>query len=113
MFEKASRMKLRFSAKSGIISVEDLWDLNAEQLNELYIQYQPKNEGLLTVSDSVSELQAGIIKHVFDTKQREIAARELERVNKQFNEEIDALILSKQREKLSNLSVEELQGMKR
>lgn len=104
MFEKASRMKLRFSAKSGIISVEDLWDLNAEQLNELYIQYQPKNEGLLTVSDSVSELQAGIIKHVFDTK---------ERVNKQFNEEIDSLILSKQREELSNLSVEELQEMKR
>ena len=113
MFEKASRMKLRFSAKSGIISVEDLWDLNAEQLNELYIQYQPRNEGLLTVNDSVSELQASIIKYVFDTKQREIAARELERVNRQFNNEIDELVRFKQREKLSNLSVEELQGMKR
>ncbi|MFA5457111.1 MAG: hypothetical protein WC261_05690, partial [Synergistaceae bacterium] len=35
MFEKATRMKLRIATGKGNLSVEDLWDLNLAQLNEV------------------------------------------------------------------------------
>ena len=35
MFEKASRLKLRFKTQNGIIAVDDLWDLTLDSLNTL------------------------------------------------------------------------------
>lgn len=35
LFEKASRLKLRFQAKQGLLSVEDLWDLSLSALDML------------------------------------------------------------------------------
>ena len=35
MFEKAARLKLRFTSPSGVVSVEDLWDLSLTRLNKV------------------------------------------------------------------------------
>ena len=35
LFEKASRLKLRFKSTNGQLSIEDLWDLSLESLDKL------------------------------------------------------------------------------
>ncbi|MGR2462375.1 hypothetical protein ACUX4R_26215, partial [Salmonella enterica] len=35
MFDQATRLKLRFNSNKGLLSVEQVWDLNLNALNEL------------------------------------------------------------------------------
>ena len=36
-FEKASKLKLRFSTNRGELSIEDLWDLSLESLDQIAV----------------------------------------------------------------------------
>ena len=81
MFEKASRIKLRFTY-FGQISVEDLWDLNPKQLDELYSDLAAKKKQLATESlieprkaNAELDLRIELVKHVFEVKRAEAEAR--------------------------------------
>jgi hypothetical protein len=58
LFEKASKMKLRFSTTKGVLSTEDLWDLSLESLDRiaknLYKQIK-ESEEISFISEKSSE----------------------------------------------------------
>jgi len=116
MFEKASRLKLRFSVPDyGHLSVEDLWDLSQESLNVIYMKLaaqikQTEVSSLLdrTRPDEELTLRLNLVQHVFNTKE----AERLERANKlESRAKIDRLteiLAQKQDQALGAMSEEEI-----
>lgn len=116
MFEYAVRNKLRFPYK-GNATVEDLWDLNVNALDDIYKTLNTKKkqadeESLLQTrskEDKVLEVKINIVKHIVEVKLAESEAAAKARENKQEREKIMAIIADKQDEALHNMSIEELQ----
>nr|DAZ40948.1 MAG TPA: hypothetical protein [Caudoviricetes sp.] len=118
MFEYATRNKVRFPFK-GQISVEDLWDLRADDLDTVFKTLnrqvkQSKEESLLTTKtaeDTALDIQIAIVKHIFDIKMQEANARLLDKERKAQKQKIMAILANKQKQELQNKSVDELQQM--
>ena len=116
MFEKASRLKLRFKTSVGLITVEDLWDLSLQQLDSLAksLNKQVKEdaeESFITVkskANTVLELSFEIVKHVIKVKLEEAEAKKNAAEKKARKAQILELISQKQNEALSAKSIEEL-----
>ena len=80
MFEKASRLKLRFNTNKGVLSAEDLWDLTLTELDTLFVELnkglkESGSEGLLkkraTKADKELDLRIAIVSRVFEVKNTE------------------------------------------
>lgn len=118
MFEIAIRNKMRFPFK-GLISVEDLWDLNVRELDNIFktLNAQVKKsqeESLLATKskeDEILSVQIEIVKYIVDTKLAEAEAIKQSRELKEKKQKIMELISAKQDEDLHNKSVDELQAM--
>ena len=118
IFEFAIINKLRFPFK-GLISVEDLWDLNVRELDNIFktLNAQVKKsqeESLLTTKskeDEVLSVQIEIVKYIVETKLIEAEAIKQSRELKEKKQKIMELISAKQDEDLHNKSVDELQAM--
>lgn len=118
MFEYATRNKVRFPFK-GQISVEDLWDLRADDLDTVFKTLnrqvkQSKEESLLTTKtaeDTALDIQIAIVKHIFDIKTQEANARLLDKERRAQKQKIMAILANKQEQELQNKSVDELQKM--
>ena len=115
MFERATKIKLRFNFH-GQLAVEDLWDLNAETLDQLYgglcRASKAQDEHTLlrkrTPQDEIQELRISIVKHIVETKLKERQAREeLASVKIRMNK-IASVIEKKQDEHLEGMSLDEL-----
>lgn len=120
MFEKAVRLKLRFSTAKGVLDTEDLWDLSLRALDAIY---KDVNADLKALSEDslleeqtdregdLAQLKVDIVKHVFKTKQAEQEEREkaLERAEKKRR--IMEIIADKQDESLRDMPLEELTKM--
>ena len=82
MFEKASRLKLRFETSKGFLSTEDLWDLNLISLDNIYRVVNKKikdmqEDSLLAIrtkDEDELRLKIEIISHIVKVKQEEAAA---------------------------------------
>lgn len=116
-FEEAARKKLRFEYH-GLLSIEDLWDLPIEDLDELYgilmsEQKTIQTESLLKKSSKNSSLnlKISIVRHVVETLLQEDEARKNRANIKLQKEKIANIIQKKQDEGLENMSVEELQAV--
>jgi len=117
MFEKSARMKLRFTYK-GQVTVEDLWDLSAEELDSIYRglrtkQKEASEESLLTpaTGDKALNLKVDIVRHVFGIKLQEKETK-LERSKRLLQRRRIAEILAqKQDQNLLNRSEEELRQL--
>lgn len=123
MFEKATRLKLRFTSPVGSLSVEDLWDLpltskNKVNLDDIAIQVnrliKDKKEESFVCSvktDEVNELRLEIIKHIISVRMEENKAK-LEATQKaEQKAKIREVLAKKQDDALNGLSVEELEAM--
>jgi len=118
MFEKALRLKLRFSY-NGLISVEDLWDLSLTALDAIYKQLsaglQALNQDSLlqkrTKETDLAELRLEIVKHVFMTKQAEAAARADVAEKRAKKQKLMELVAEKQDEVLKGKSVDDLNAL--
>ena len=117
MFEKASRIKLRFTY-FGQISVEDLWDLNPKQLDELYSDLATKKKQLATESlieprkaNAELDLRIELVKHVFEVKRAEAEARRAAAAQAERRQKILEVMHRKDEEGLLGKTMEELEAM--
>lgn len=128
MFEKASRLKLRINTNKGVITVEDLWELplTSTRSNVLSLQTVARgiaatirNEveedfvGEATNENVIADLQMGIVKHVIAVKKVENAAKVAACANITHNAQIDDLIAAKHFEAKKEMTIEELQALKK
>ncbi len=118
IFEYATRHKVRFPFK-GSISVEDLWDLRVEDLDQIFKtlntkQKQSQEESLLNVKNKEEELmevQIAIIKYIVVVKLAEKEAQKKAVENKAKKQKILAIMAARDDKALENLSDEELRRM--
>jgi len=124
MFEKASRLKLRFNTSKGLLSVEDLWDLpltsNTGKANlddvarDLHRKLKDDNAMSFVddkSADKESELAFEIVKHVIKIRLEERDAQTVARANSEKKQQILALIASKENEQLAGQSLDDLKAL--
>lgn len=127
IFERASRIKLRFDTSRGKLSVEDLWTLplsrpktsDVPNLDSIALgldsQLQKQNKSFVnckSVDDSATtQLAFDIVKHIIDIKIAEYRVA-IESANKAVKrQQIVDLLALKQNESFAAKSVEELTVM--
>ena len=121
MFEKASRLKLRFVTLRGLASAEDLWDMplaskDGFNLDEVAIHVnnalKAQSESFVapkTDTESEMGLRLEILKYIIAVKLRERKEREDVLSRKAKKEHILAIIKDKQDEVLKSKSIDELE----
>ena len=118
MFEKATRMKLRYKVTNGVVTTEDLWDLSLITLDSLARSLHKElkeSEEISFIQSSLNsrknaklELQFEIVKHIISVK---LAEQELAKNKEKMKERKEALLEvlhSKQTEEMKSKSVEEI-----
>jgi len=115
VFEIATRKKYRFEFR-GLISVEDLWDLDLENLDSIYRKLKKKikvtaEESLLAPKNTVDPdlfNKTEIIKYIVLTKLEEQEKAQKAQENKAKKQKILAIIAEKQDNEIKNKSIDEL-----
>lgn len=111
--------KYRFEYK-GLISTEDLFDLNLDELDMIYrsLKREEKDlqsDSLLDNTDNpqINELATKIevVKSIFEIKDAQIKLREEEIIRKARKDKILSIIEDKQDQELSEKSIEELENI--
>lgn len=118
-FELATKEKYRFPFK-GMISAEDLWDLNVNQLDSVFkaLNKEKKSseeESLLTTTHTKADVvltnKIDIVRYIYTAKQLAIQERREAAKKHERNERIKELLAKRQDEALAGLSTEELQKL--
>lgn len=117
IFKYAAKNALRFPYK-GMASVEDLFDLGLNELDNIYktLKKQQKNdagESLIedkTPQDTQLEVKLAIVKEIFDDKKASIDKAKKTAEKKAQAQKILSIMNRKQDEALQNMSMEELQA---
>ena len=116
MYKKASRLKLRFETKKGILNVEQLWTLSLSDLDELAVSLEEELNKSKTKSflecrsneDKIISLKFDIVFDILTTKLEEQESNKKELETKEHNEKIMRLISKKQEDELQNKSIDDL-----
>lgn len=123
MFEKASRLKLRFDTPRGRLTVEDIWDLplkggdaNLDDLAKTLYQESKTDTEMSFVDDPPEpneslSLRFEIVKHVIGVRKEEMRVAEQAAANKQKKEQILEIIAEKENESLKRKSVTKLREL--
>lgn len=116
MFEKASKLKLRFNTSRGSLSTEDLWDLNLESLDKLAISIKKELSETAEQSfikkkhagDEVLQLKLDILVHVINVKLEEKEAKRVSAEKAAKRAQILELMQKKELSMLESKSLDEL-----
>ena len=121
MFDKATRMKLRFESNKGLLSVEQVWDLSLTALNEMakglsrQVKAAETDEedfiGTKSNVDSELQLRFDVVKHIIGVKLKERDDSREAAERKANNQVILELIHRKKQQELESKSVEELEAL--
>ena len=125
MFEKATRLKLRFDTGKGQLTVEDLWDLpltstiNKANLDEIArsLHKQLKNDDDVSFvdkdkkSDAIVQLKFDIVKHIIEVRLEENEKKAAARANSAKRQVLLQALVERENEDLKNKSPEELRAM--
>lgn len=121
MFDKATRMKLRFESNKGLLSVEQVWDLSLTALNEMakslsrQVKAAETDEedfiGTKSNVDSELQLRFDVVKHIIGVKLKERDDSREAAERKANNQVILELIQRKKQQELESKSVEELEAL--
>ncbi len=117
-YKKASRLKVRFQTTKGLLSTEQLCDLNLNDLDKLAVQLEEAckntNRSFLnkkTTEDEIAKLKFDIVMDILETKITELETLQKEHESKLYDQKIMQLIQTKKDEQLSKLSIEDLEKM--
>jgi len=120
MYKIASKKKYRFTTKKGEISVEQLWSLSLEELNEVAILLDDQVESnsskksfinKVSPVNKVNKNKLEIVVDIIKTKMEEEEARQNLANKKANNQKIMELIEQKENENLSKKSITALKAM--
>jgi Cdc6-like AAA superfamily ATPase len=128
LFEKASRLKLRFASAVGPLSVEQLWELpittKAKNAADLASIARVLNQALKANSDddlpflstskkadSDTQLAFDIVRHIVETKQAEAAKAVETTANREKKQQILAMIAAKELEEVGSKSLDDLRKL--
>lgn len=117
-YKQLTRLKSRFTTSSGVLSVEQLWDLDVKELDKLAVsleeQYKnSKGKSFLdkkTTKDKTLKLQFDVVLDILNTKVEEQETLKDAKQVKEHNEKIYSLIKQKEDGKLAEMSIEELES---
>lgn len=118
IFEVATRNKLRFAFR-GVLSVEDLWDLQLKDLDSVFKVLnselkQVQEESLLdtkTQEDEILDTKIQIVKYIVDIKLKEQELKAKAKELKEQKQKILGLIASKDDEEMRSKSSDELKKL--
>lgn len=118
MFEKATRIGLRFQTERGLANVEDVWNLSLKSLCVLAKKYKDEmkkideydflEEKETSEEDELLKLRFDIVLHMINTKRAENKSKLEESAKKEEMNKIKAIIARKQDAALENMSVDDL-----
>lgn len=126
MFEKASRLNLRFGTSKGSLAVSDLWalpltsrtgvslDSIAMNLNKLL--KESAEESFVATPTKVNtemELRFKLVKYIISVRLEENAVKASAKADDTHNAFIDGLIQVKKQEVLQGKSIEELEALRK
>ena len=121
MYKQASRMGLRIQTNRGILSIEQLWQLNQSDLSNAIKAVKKAlkktdDDELSFLEDSKvvdieNQLRFDILKDVYLTKKKESEELRDAAEIKSQNQKILSLIAEKQEGKLKEMTIEELEKL--
>jgi len=124
MFEKASRIKIRFESPKGYLSVEDLWDLplssctgkaNLDDIaRSLYKQLKEESTESFVVKDpktnTTVQLGFDLVRHIIDVRLAEAEVLATAKANREKKQQLLHIIAQKENEQLMGSSLDELKA---
>lgn len=116
IFEKASKLKLRFTTGRGECSTEELWDLDLKDLDTIAKAINKKiKEGTeesfiekKNSTDTILELKLEILKSIIQVRLKEKDDAKTRSEKKAQLEVYEQLLLEKKTEELKGLSTKEI-----
>ena len=119
MFEKASRLQLRFNSDVGSVTVEDLWLLKLDQVDKIAVALHHELKDSKAISflkkndrkDELNELRYNIVRHIIEVRLKEQEERLQAKERAEKKQRLLEIIAHKEDEKLSDMSIDELKAM--